>query len=111
VDVHFEQPKARTTTFYTQDGAIAGYLLTGAATITVSNADVADGPNLTFNISGPGKFDPEGNLIGSGPWLLGLPEDVTTEPFLIILIGHFVLSSTGDRVSSGRVVDLCTALA
>jgi hypothetical protein len=111
VDLHVDQPKARTTTFFTKDGQVAGYLLSGAATATVANS--ITGESLTINISGPGHLDTEGNLIGYGPWLLAFFGDETTsEPFLVLATGRLVVSPTGNLLSySGRIVDLCAALS
>jgi hypothetical protein len=97
--------------------------LAGAFTATLTHLlpDGSDGPSIQVNFSGPGNVDPVTGLVSAnGPWLLVGSDDPTTAAFdglMLLVQGQVDISqnaNTGGPVvesSTGRVIDLCAALA
>jgi hypothetical protein len=94
-------------------------LITGSLRQEVINVET--GETIEYNIRGPGRFSADGStLIGTGPWLvLGEEGDLGegSPPQVNFITGRFIMTfdTSGAvasfRVLSGRVVDVCAALA
>lgn len=80
-------------------------LVTGQLSAVVTS-DIT-GQSVNLNVSGPGKFLPDGSVKGSGAWLL-FSSDV-----LAYAVGHISIPAGGDVNAvtiNGRRVDLCPLL-
>ncbi|HET7856095.1 MAG TPA: hypothetical protein VFL41_06520 [Gaiellaceae bacterium] len=94
-------------------------LVTGALRVEVTNVETDE--TIGLNIPGPGRFSADGStLLGTGPWLVfGAEGDLGEDspPQMNFVTGRLVLTfdETGSvssfSVLSGRVVDICAALA
>ncbi|GAA4913653.1 hypothetical protein EV188_110102 [Actinomycetospora succinea] len=87
-------------------------VITGPATATATNK--ATGESRSYNISGPGKFDPATNrLTLAGQSLIVQPSSVGS-PFLITTSGRvgFVLNQPIDQPLRGHIShDICAELS
>lgn len=87
-------------------------VITGPGTATVTNQET--GESATYNISGPGTFDPEtGRLTLFGQSLIVQPKNVG-DPFLITTSGQvsFIINQPIDEPLRGHIShDICAELA
>jgi hypothetical protein len=88
-------------------------VITGPGTATVTNQEPG-GESATYNISGPGTFDPEtGRLTLFGQSLIVQPKKVG-DPFLITTSGQvsFIIDQPIDEPLRGHIShDICAELA
>jgi hypothetical protein len=105
--LHVEQDiNTRTKTFFDRDGNPIRGLTTGSFIQYITN--VRTGDTLRENISGPARFDGQGNLIwGSGRW-----GGIFLNGRLVSASGHIVFGQDGGVVSvRGRLQDTCGLIA
>lgn len=92
------------------DGSV---MVTGALKARLTN--LADPTrSIALNIPGPGKFDADGALTATGPWLFFfLPGELGpgSPGFLAYTTGLVRLDETGFHQLGGTRTDLCAALA
>jgi hypothetical protein len=76
---------------------------------------VETGESIRLSIPGPGFFETDASgdpTEGTGPWLIFIPGDPGS---LLYVVGHIEFESEDFGVSptsvSGRMLDLCAALA
>jgi hypothetical protein len=92
-------------------------LVTGVLKVEVTN--LTTGKTLALNISGPGKFSPDGTVLrGTGRWLLfGEAGELGpgSGPGMMLISGQVTLSLGPAGITSistqGNVEDVCAALA
>jgi len=116
-DVTFTQ--GVTLTLYDRNGDVRELHVVGSFHGTLTNVETGD--SIQLNFSGPGRIDPDTfDLSGTGPWLIGGPDDPTTtenEGFLVFVRGQVVATTDSEtgvvtiESTTGQVTDICAALA
>jgi hypothetical protein len=112
-DVRFHVTDDRGTLHVFSSGVA---LVTGTLKIEVTN--LASDRTLALNISGPGKFSPDGSsLTGTGRWLLfgEAGELPGPDPGMLLTTGRMTLGLSPTGIESietqGTVTDVCALLA
>jgi hypothetical protein len=101
VDVHDGESYRQ---FFGRDGAPTVLMVTGGLKFSVTSDET--GRSIELNIPGPGKFYPDGTIVGAGPWLLYAPSVFGYAVGRILVPGGDINQAT----VTGRFVDLCPVL-
>ena len=92
---------------FPDSGGNAGVLfINGKLTYTVTSLDT--GASIDVNISGPVKVQPDGTLVGAGPWLVWSPNIFALTSGRIVMPDGDV--DHPDAALPNRRVDLCPVL-